>query len=163
MAELQRLRIDHAAAVLAFETADRAWFAESVSDRGDDYFTHFEARHHDLVAAQDKGEGAFHVLVADDGSMLGRFNLEFRDDGTAEVGYRVARDVAGRGVGTAGVRELCRLAAAEYGLRKLRAATSTTNVASSKVLLKNGFVAVRAADPADVGGKSGTWYERDLD
>jgi ribosomal-protein-alanine N-acetyltransferase len=30
-------------------------------------------------------------------------------------------------------------------------------------LTKAGFVPVGPADPADIGGKSGTWYERDLD
>jgi ribosomal-protein-alanine N-acetyltransferase len=60
------------------------------------------------------------------------------------------------------VRELCRLAAARHGLRALRAATSRENVASQKVLTKAGFAPVGPAGPADLGGKSGTWYQRDL-
>ena len=63
---------------------------------------------------------------------------------------------------TATVRELCRLAAARHGLRTLRAATSRENAASQKVLAKAGFVPVGPADPADLGGKPGTWYQRDL-
>ena len=70
--------------------------------------------------------------------------------------------MAGRGVATATVRELCRLAAARHGLRTLRAATTHQNVASQKVLTKTGFVAVGPADPAHIGGKPGTWYQRDL-
>jgi [ribosomal protein S5]-alanine N-acetyltransferase len=31
-----------------------------------------------------------------------------------------------------------------------------------KVLAKAGFVAVGPADPAHLGGKPGTWYQRDL-
>jgi ribosomal-protein-alanine N-acetyltransferase len=96
------------------------------------------------------------VLVAEDGSVLGRFNLVFAEDGTAELGYRVAQHVAGRGVATATVRELCRLAAARHGLRTLRAATSRENAASQKVLAKDGFVPVGPAGPADLGGKQGT-------
>jgi [ribosomal protein S5]-alanine N-acetyltransferase len=102
------------------------------------------------------------VLVAEDGSVLGRFNLIFAGDGTAELGYRVAQHAAGRGVATAAVRELCQLAAASYGLRALRAATADTNAASRKVLAKAGFHPVGPADPAEVGGKPGTWYQRDL-
>jgi len=102
------------------------------------------------------------VLVAEDGSVLGRFNLVFVEDGTAALGYRVAQHVAGRGVATAAVRELCRLAAARHGLRTLRAATARENAASQKVLTKAGFVPVGPADPADLGGKPGTWYQRDL-
>ena len=102
------------------------------------------------------------MLIAEDGSVLGRFNLYRIEDHTAELGYRVAQDVAGRGVATATVQELCEVAAAQLGLRTLRAATNHQNVASQKVLTKAGFVAVGPADPADIGGKPGTWYQRDL-
>ncbi|HXJ24763.1 MAG TPA: GNAT family N-acetyltransferase, partial [Streptosporangiaceae bacterium] len=83
-------------------------------------------------------------------------------DGTAVLGYRVAQRAAGRGVATASVRELCQIAAARHGLRTLRAATSHDNAASQRVLAKAGFVPVGPAAPADLGGKSGTWYQRDL-
>ncbi len=162
MPELQRLHAGHAPAVLAFELANRAYFAAFVSDRGDEFFDQFAERHGALLAEQEAGIGAFYVLVAGDGSVLGRFNLVFTGDGTAELGYRVAQHVAGRGVATATIRELCRLAAARHGLRTLRAATSRENAASQRVLAKAGFVPVGPADPADIGGKQGTWYQRDL-
>jgi ribosomal-protein-alanine N-acetyltransferase len=85
-----------------------------------------------MLAEQEAGTGAFYVLVAEDGSVLGRFNLYRFQDGTAELGYGVAQHVAGRGVATATVLELCRPAAARH------------------------------TDPADIGGKPGTWYQRDL-
>ncbi len=162
MSELQRLRADHAGALLAFELVNRAYFAAAISDRGDEFYDQFTERHSALLSEQDAGLGAFYVLIAEDGSILGRFNLVFVEDGTAELGYRVAQHVAGRGVATATVRELCRLAATSYGLRTLRAATARENAASQKVLTKAGFVLVGPADPADVGGKPGNWYERDL-
>ena len=141
---------------------NRAYFAASISDRGDEFFEQFSERHSALLAEQEAGIGAFHVLVAEDGAVLGRFNLVFVEDGTAELGYRVAQHAAGRGVATATVRDLCRLAAARYGLRTLRAATTHDNAASQKVLTRAGFVPVGPADPADIGGKPGTWYQRDL-
>ena len=162
MPELHRLRADHAPAVLAFELANRAYFAASISDRGDEFFDQFTERHSALLADQEAGTCACYVLVAEDGSVLGRFNLYDFEDGTANLGYRVAQHVAGRGVATAAVQELCRLAAARHGLRKLRAATSGANAASQKVLAKAGFVAVGPAGPADLGGKSGSWYQRNL-
>jgi ribosomal-protein-alanine N-acetyltransferase len=162
VSELQLLRTDHAPAVLAFELANRAYFAASISDRGDDFFDQFDERFSALLAEHEVGTGAFYVRVAEDGAVLGRFNLIFVEDGTAELGYRVAQHVAGRGVATASVRELCELAAARHGLRTLRAATSRENAASQKVLTKAGFVSVGAADPAHLGGKQGTWYQRDL-
>jgi [ribosomal protein S5]-alanine N-acetyltransferase len=159
---LQRLDAGHAQAVLAFELANRAYFSASVSDRGDEFYDQFTDRHSALLAEQEAGICAFYVLVAEDGSVLGRFNLYDFEDGTAELGYRVAQHVAGRGVATATVRELCRLAAARHGLRTLRAATARENAASQKVLAKAGFVPAGPADPAHLGGKPGTRYQRDL-
>jgi ribosomal-protein-alanine N-acetyltransferase len=160
--ELQRLRADHGPAVLAFELANRAYFAAAVSDRGDEFFDQFTDQHSAMLAEQEAGIGAFYVLVAEDGSVLGRFNLYRLQDGTADLGYRVAQHAAGRGVATTAVRELCDLAAARYGLHTLKAATSHDNAASQKVLAKAGFIPVGPAGPADLGGQQGTWYQRDL-
>lgn len=162
MPELKRLHADHTSAVLAFELANRAYFAASVSDRGDAFFDQFTDRFNALLAEQEAGICAFHVLVAEDGSVLGRFNLVDIEDHTAELGYRVAEHVAGRGVATGTVRELCRLAAGRHGLRTLRAAAARQNTASQKVLTKAEFVPVGPADPAHLGGKPGTWYQREL-
>jgi [ribosomal protein S5]-alanine N-acetyltransferase len=159
---LEQLRADHAPAVLAFELANRAYFAASIPDRGDEYFAHFADRYAALLAEQEAGVCAFHVLLAGDGSVLGRFNLVDIEDHGAELGYRVAQHAAGRGLATATVRELCQLAAARYGLRTLRAAAADHNVASQRVLAKAGFVPVGPVDPAHVGGELATWYERDL-
>jgi ribosomal-protein-alanine N-acetyltransferase len=162
MPELQRLEAGHAPAVLAFERANRAWFAASISDRGDEFFAQFSDRFRALLADQEAGRAAYHVLLADDGSVLGRFNLIFTGDGVADLGYRVAQQAAGRGVATAAVRELCQRAMASYGLRTVRAATADANTASRKVLARAGFVPAGPADPAEIGGKQGTWYQLDL-
>jgi RimJ/RimL family protein N-acetyltransferase len=159
---LEQLHAGHAAAVLDFELANRAYFAASISDRGDEFFDEFPDRYRAWLAEQEAGTGAFYVLVAGDGPVLGRFNLYGLEDGTAVLGYRVAQQAAGRGVATASVRELCQIAAARHGLRQLRAATSHDNAASQRVLAKAGFVPVGPAAPADLGGKPGTWYQRDL-
>jgi [ribosomal protein S5]-alanine N-acetyltransferase len=162
MPKLELLRADHAPAVLAFETANRAYFARSITDRGDAFFERFTSVHAARLAEQEAGEGAYYVLVADDGSVLGRFNLILGDDGVADVGYRVAEGAAGRGVATTALRDLVRIAATHHGVRRLRAATSHQNVASRRVLEKAGFVGVGPADPADVGGKEGTSHELDV-
>lgn len=163
MPELKQLCADDAPAVLAFELTNRAYFAATVSDRGDEYFDHFADRYSALLAEQEAGICAFHVLLADDGSVLGRFNLYDFSNGTAEVGYRVAEHAAGRGLATATVRELCQLAVSRYGVHTLRAGTSLANTASQRVLIKAGFVATGPADPAELGDKPGTWYQLSLD
>jgi RimJ/RimL family protein N-acetyltransferase len=87
-----------------------------------------------MPTEQEAGTCAFYVLVADDGSVLGRFNLYDLKDGTANLGYRVGEQAGDHGVATATVRELCRIAAARHGLRTLRAATSQDNTASQREL-----------------------------
>jgi ribosomal-protein-alanine N-acetyltransferase len=152
--ELQRLRPDHEPAVLAFEQTNRV--AAFVSDRGDEFYEQFADRHRSLLAEQEIGACVFHVLVDEDEKVVGRFNLYDLVDGTAQVGYRVGQRVAGRGAATSALRDLCRIAREQYGLRTLRAATSNDNVASQRVLTKVGFV---ATGPAEVGGRQGSRYE----
>ncbi|MFF3325653.1 GNAT family N-acetyltransferase [Streptomyces sp. NPDC002889] len=140
MPALQRLRLDHAPALLTFEQENRAYFAASVPDRGDDYFGHFDARHSSLLAEQAAGLHHFHLLVGDGGEVLGRVNLIDVSDGCAELGYRIAEKAAGQGLATSGVRQACALAVTEYGLTTLRAVTTLDNAGSRAVLVRTGFV-----------------------
>ncbi|MFE1249488.1 GNAT family N-acetyltransferase [Streptomyces sp. NPDC058735] len=150
MVTLERLRADHADAVLAFERENRAYFARTVPDRGDAYFTPegFAARHRALLDEQQTGVCHFHVVLGEEGEPVGRVNLVDAVDGRAELGYRVGERAAGRGVATAAVAAVCRLAATDYGLTSLTAVTAPDNTASMKVLTRNGFVRVEqtAAD-----------------
>ncbi|MCM2413909.1 GNAT family N-acetyltransferase [Streptomyces sp. RKAG290] len=140
MPELQRLHPDHAPALLAFEQENRAFFAASVPDRGDDYFTHFAARHAARLAEQATGACHFHLLVAEDGEILGRFNLVDAANGTADLGFRLAEKATGRGLATEAVRNLFTLCTTTYALTTLRAAATLTNTASRSVLTRTGFV-----------------------
>jgi ribosomal-protein-alanine N-acetyltransferase len=138
--ELERLTGDHLEAALAFELQNRSYFARSVNDRGDEFYESFPEHHHALVAEQDAGISAFYVLVERDGSIVGRFNLYDLEDGAARVGYRVAERVAGRGVASGALRELCRKAVGDHGLRTLTAEANGANVASQRVLENAGFI-----------------------
>ena len=101
MYALRPLGPEHEQAVLAFEVENRDYFRGFVADRGDDYFVHYSQRHRALLIEQAAGVCAFHVLVDEAGSVVGRFNLYDLADGSAEVGYRVA----GSGVATSAVLE----------------------------------------------------------
>ncbi|MGB8196829.1 MAG: GNAT family protein [Acidimicrobiales bacterium] len=159
MPELQRVRADHDTAILDFEVANRAYFTRSINDRGDEYFDNFAEEHRALLAEQATGAFAFHVLVDEHGAVIGRFNLFDISDGTANVGYRVAERVAGQGVASAALRQLCQRARDDYGLRTLRASTSDANIGSQRVLEKAGFL---ASGSTDVAGRNGILYELDL-
>ncbi|MFC9747080.1 GNAT family N-acetyltransferase [Streptomyces niveus] len=164
MPELQLLRLDHAPAILAFERENRAYFAASIPDRGDAYFTDFAALHAERLAEQATGLCHFHVLVTDDGEVpggevVGRVNLVDVEDGVAELGYRIAEKAAGKGLATDAVRQICVLAAETYGLSALRAKTTDDNTASHAVLTRTGFVTTGAID---LDGRPGTTYIRTL-
>ncbi|MFB6960132.1 GNAT family N-acetyltransferase [Streptomyces sp. NPDC056309] len=155
MVILERLRPDHAEALLAFERENRRYFARSVPDRGDAYFTGFAARHRALLAEQDAGVCHFHVVVDEQGELVGRVNLVDVADGCAELGYRIGERAAGRGVATAAVREVSRLAVVTYRLTELTAVTTLDNAASMTVLARTGFTAV---GEEIVGGRPGRRY-----
>ncbi|MFG2982120.1 GNAT family N-acetyltransferase [Streptomyces sp. NPDC048258] len=157
--QLQLLRSDHAEALLAFERDNRAYFAASVPDRGDGYFADFDARHRALLAEQDTGACLFHVLVGGAGEILGRVNLVDVANGSAELGYRIAEQAAGRGLATSAVREICALAGAEYGLTTLTAVTTLDNAGSRAVLARTGFT---AAGETEVDGRPGLRFVRNL-
>jgi len=159
--DLQRLRLDHAAALLAFELENRAYFAATVSDRGDQYFREFDARLSSLLEDQTAGLLHQHVLVEDDGSIVGRINLYDVAGASATLGYRIAQRAAGRGLATAAVKQLCEIAAREYGLTQLTAATSLTNAASQAVLARSGFVLL--SETTTVNGRPAIQFVRQLD
>ncbi|MEV0606557.1 GNAT family N-acetyltransferase [Polymorphospora rubra] len=158
--QLQQLGAGHRDAVLDFETANRDYFAATVPDRGDDFFTDYPARHTALLAMQEAGTDRFHVLTADDGTIIGRVNLTHISSGEAEIGYRIARDFAGRGLATEAVRQACHLARSAYGLERLRAATTTDNHGSRTVLLRNGFTIV---GETTLGGRPAHRFTRELE
>ncbi len=142
MPDLQLLRLDHASALFAFERENRAYFAASIPDRGDEFFAEFDTRLAQLLEWQATGTDYLHVLVTERGEVVGRVNLVEVVDGSAELGYRIAQKAAGQGLATAAVRKVLELAATEYGLTSLRAKVTLDNPASGKVLEHNGFVAI---------------------
>jgi ribosomal-protein-alanine N-acetyltransferase len=134
MYELQRLGVEHEHAVLDFEVANRSFFSRSISDRGDEFFDGFAERHRELLADQGAGIGAFYVLVDNDDTVVGRFNLYEIADGSANVGYRIAEEISNRGVATCALQDFCRIVRRDYELRVLKAVTTLDNVASQRVL-----------------------------
>ncbi|MER7898196.1 GNAT family N-acetyltransferase [Streptomyces sp. NPDC096046] len=161
MVTLEPLRAGHADALLAFERENRAYFARTVPDRGDAFFTPegFAARLGALLDEQHARVCRFHVVLGEDGEVIGRVNLVDLADGSAELGYRVGERAAGRGVATAAVAQVCRLAVTDYGLTSLTAVTTLDNPASLRVLARSGFT--RVGDTT-VDGRPGVRHERRL-
>lgn len=156
---LELLRPDHAPALLAFERENRAYFAASIPDRGDEFFAEFDARFERWLEWQAVGTDYFHVLMTDGGDLVGRVNLIEVEDGSAELGYRIAEKCAGRGLATTAVREVLEAADRTYGLAIVRAKVTLDNPASRTVLERNGFV---AAGEVTIDGRAAMSYIREL-
>ncbi|CAL9429612.1 GNAT family N-acetyltransferase [Streptomyces sp. enrichment culture] len=159
MVIVERLRADHAPALEVFERENRAYFTRSIPDRGDAYFAEFAERHRSLLEEQEAGLRHCHVVLDEAGELVGRVNLVCDPDGPPELGYRIAERAAGRGVATAAVAEVCRLAWVAYGLGELRAVTTVDNLASRAVLERNGFARV---GELTLTGRPGLRYHRAL-
>jgi len=63
-----------------------------------------------------------------------------RDEGEAELGYLVAPDARGRGVGTALLRQLTDWAFAQAGMQRVRLVVDVVNGASLRVAERAGYV-----------------------
>jgi ribosomal-protein-alanine N-acetyltransferase len=159
MPRIERLRLDHAPALLSFERENRAYFAASISDRGDTFFARFDALLHERLAEQAEGVARFHLVVDDSGAVLARVNLVDVARGSAELGYRVAERAARQGLATAAVREMCSLAASAYGLSTLRAVTTLDNTGSRTVLARTGFL---VTGEIELNGRPGLRFSREL-
>lgn len=100
-----------------------------------------------LLTRYDRGTTVPCVVTLDD-AVVGRITVNDIVRGpfqSAHLGYWVAQAVNGRGVATAGVAEVVRLAFDELGLHRLQAGTLLHNAASQRVLTRNGFTRIGLA------------------
>ncbi len=88
------------------------------------------------------------VIVDEVGEVVGRVNLNNIVRGafqSASLGYWLDQGSGGRGLATAAVRDVVRLAFAELGLHRIQADTLVHNVPSQRVLARTGFVRIGLA------------------
>jgi ribosomal-protein-alanine N-acetyltransferase len=112
--------------------------------RPEDYFT--EERQREVIAEAlrmyEQGTAVPHVIVGDDGEVVGRITLNTIVRGpflSCSVGYWVGAEHNGRGHATRAVADIKRVAFEEQGLHRVEASTLLDNVRSQRVLERNGF------------------------
>lgn len=117
--------------------------------RNDDYFT-VDRQRRDVADALTRHESGTVlpcvILHGDD--LVGRITINDIVRGafqSAHLGYWVAEDHSGSGVATAAAAAAVRLAFTDLHLHRLQADTLVHNVASQKVLLRNGFTRIGLA------------------
>lgn len=153
MTQIRPLSLADGPELLEFEMRNREYFARSVPDRGEEYFVGFEAGLEHLLVEQEAGTHLFFLIRDDDDRLVGRVNLVDISEGTANLGYRVAEDAAGRGHAQGAVR-LVLEEARRHGIGLVKAMTTVDNPASRRVLVACGFTEV-LGEPAQVEGHGG--------
>ena len=94
-----------------------------------------------MVTKSEGIDGTFRAIVVD-GKIVGSVSIErkadiYRLDG--ELGYMLLRDYWNRGLMSRAVGQVCEIAIKELGLNRITANVFHPNLASQRVLLKNGF------------------------
>ena len=147
---LEKLHIADAEQLFEFELYNRTYFEEMVPTRGDDYynFDFFKSRHESLLEEQAQGICCFYLIKDKEGSILGRINLIDIEEpqGIANLGYRVGKIHTGKGIANRALKLLVEKVVEEGAIKQIEAKTTNNNIASQKVLERNGFEQIGMSD-----------------
>ncbi|MDM5155077.1 GNAT family N-acetyltransferase [Bacillus sp. DX1.1] len=139
---IEKLKVQDAEELFAFECSNRVFFEKMVPSRGDDYYTYetFQKILYELLKEQIEGISYFHLIRNHEGTIVGRINLVDieKDKELGYLGYRVGEEYVGRGIAAKGVKILLD-EAVNYHVTEIHAKTTNNNIASQKVLEKNYF------------------------
>lgn len=147
--DVRAARLEDAGALLRLYQANRDYLRAWEPERDDGFFT-IEGQLgslRDLLDAQD-ARRLWPGIVLVDGEVAGRITLDGILRGPVQgcsVGYWVARGHAGRGVAGEALRQVLDLAFRRMLLHRVEAFTRVDNVASQRVLSRNGFSLVGTA------------------
>ena len=143
MISLELLSEENSLDVYAFEKENREYFERNLPPRPANYFDSdgFKEITKELLTEQDNHDAYMHLIRDSQGVMIGRINLSVleSDRNTAELGYRIGENVTNLGYTSEAVKLVLEKAFTTYGLNRIIAGTATGNLASQRVLLKNGF------------------------
>ncbi|GIG67994.1 alanine acetyltransferase [Phytomonospora endophytica] len=133
-----------APAVAALLKANRGFLAPWQPRRPDDYFTveHQSGLIDADLTNHELGNSAHHVIL-DDGEIAGLIKLSGIVRGafqSCSVGYWVDGHRNGRGLASAAVAAMVRVAFDEFGLHRVQAEILEHNTGSRRVLERNGFI-----------------------
>jgi ribosomal-protein-alanine N-acetyltransferase len=132
-----------AAELAALFAAQREHLAPWDPRRDPGFYTRAGQRARLTAVERDRAAGtAFRHLILEDGELAGEIalsNVVRRAFQSGNLGYWVAGERCGRGVATAAVAAICRLAFGELELHRVEAGTLLHNIGSQVVLDRNGF------------------------
>ena len=94
-----------------------------------------------MVAGNEGKEGVWRSIWAE-GQLVGSISVERKDEGgqtIGEIGYMILTPWWSQGIGTEAVRQICEIAFQELAMEQIIGQVFSENVASARVLEKNGF------------------------
>ena len=95
-----------------------------------------------MVADNDGKEGIWRAIVVD-GQIIGSISVERMADenrAVGSIGYMILTPFWSQGIGTEAVRQICEVAFRELALERIIGEVFPENLASARVLEKNGFL-----------------------
>ena len=109
-----------------------------LSDRMPNPYTEKDAEYWlKMVTGNDEITGIYRAIVCD-GKLIGSISVE-KKDGDAEIGYMLLNEYTNKGIATESVKQICTIAFKVLSLEQITANVFPQNVASMRVLQKNGF------------------------
>ena len=150
MISLELLSEENSLDVYFFEKENREYFERNLPPRPANYFESevFKEITRELLREQENHDVYMHLIRDAQGVMVGRINLSVLENNrkTAELGYRIGENVSNLGYASEAVKLVLEKAFTTYGLHRIIAGTATDNLASQRVLLKNGFTFSRVIE-----------------
>lgn len=136
---LRELELADATAIAPLANNKKIW--DNVRNRMP--YPYSESDAVDFISLATKEDGPTIRAITEEGVLVGLIGLHPGEDvysGTAELGYWIGEPFWGRGLASAAVEKILRLGFEELQLRRIHADVFEPNLASMRVLEKNGFV-----------------------
>jgi ribosomal-protein-alanine N-acetyltransferase len=137
-----------------FEQVNKDFFEKTLPPRPATYnqLETFKSAMEAILEEQARGDCYMYLIRGDEDQVLGRINLvkiQAQDSKSAdfgqvlkyELGYRLSEKVQGKGYGTKALSLIIE-EAKKLKIQVLEAGTSTLNIGSQKILIKNGFTLI---------------------
>ena len=109
-----------------------------LSDRLPNPYTEKDAEEWLKKVSENEAVSGIYQAIVYDGKLIGSISVEKKDD-DAEIGYMLLNEYANKGIATEAVKQICPIAFKVLSLEQITANVFQPNIASIRVLLKNGF------------------------
>ncbi|MBP3247792.1 MAG: GNAT family N-acetyltransferase [Prevotella sp.] len=109
-----------------------------LSDRLPNPYTEKDAAKWLKMVSENEAVSGIYRAIVYDGKLIGSISVEKKHD-DAEIGYMLLNEYSNKGLATEAVKQVCTFAFKVLSLEKITANVFQPNIASIRVLLKNGF------------------------